>query len=83
MSRFLQKQYAKIQQSSSTVLRELYEETIYYMHQPQSLFLRFTLVTCLGLWFSSLAMDYQKYFGATYRRKKSRLLELKNMNNHA
>jgi len=53
------------------------------MHQPQSIFLRLTLITCLGLWFSNVAMDYQKYFGATYRRKKSRLLELKNMNNHA
>jgi hypothetical protein len=56
MFRF-RKHYAKLQSSSKGVLREFYEETIYFLHQPSSLTLRFVFVMGLMYYLSVLIAD--------------------------
>jgi hypothetical protein len=53
---------------------------VYYLHQPSSL--NFRLVACSALlyWFSVQVLSYQQYYASVYRRKKMRLLELRNAN---
>ena len=71
------KSYAKLQQSSKGVLREFYEEAIYYLHQPSSTMFRFFICSAIVYWFAIQHLAYQRYFAATYKRKKVRLLELR------
>ena len=79
-NRVFRKRYASLQKSSKGVLREFYEEAIYYLHQPSSI--NFRLVFCSGLiyWLSVMILNYQYYYASTYKRKKMRLLELRNQN---
>lgn len=80
--RFFKTSYKKAQSQTSGVLREFYEEAVWFLHQPSSL--HFRLVACMALlyWFSVQVLAYQEYYASVYRRKKMRLLELRNSNCH-
>lgn len=74
------KQYAKLQQSSKGILREFYEEAIYFLHQPGSLNFRFFVLFGSTYLFAGQILNYQMYFSTVYKRKRMRLLELYNNN---
>lgn len=80
MNRLFKMRYAKLQSSSKGVIQEFYDEAIYFLHQPSSI--NFRLFACYGLVYglSVMILNYQNYFGATYKRKKMRLLELRSQN---
>jgi hypothetical protein len=76
MNRLIRKSYQNIQKKSSVVLREFYEETIYFLHQPSSIFFRYAVCTCMMYYLAVVLSNYQRYYSDTYKRKRMRLLEI-------
>jgi hypothetical protein len=74
----VKKNYARLQKSSKSTLREYYEEVVYFLHQPSSINLR--LAFCFGMvhWLSTLVLSYQQYYAQVYKRKRMRIMELQN-----
>lgn len=79
MFRF-RKQYAKLQQSSKGVIREFYEEAVYFLHQPSSINLRLAFTMGLMYYLAVLIADNQKYVATVYKRKRMRLIDINNDN---
>jgi hypothetical protein len=53
---------------------------VYFLHQPSSIYFRFAVVTGMIYGLAVWLLNYQKFYAATYKRKKMRLLELRNEN---
>ena len=79
MFRF-RKQYAKLQQSSKGVIREFYEEAVYFLHQPSSFNLRLVFTMGLMYYLAVLVADNQRYVATVYKRKRMRLIDINNDN---
>lgn len=74
------KNYAKLQQSSKSVMREFYEEFVYFMHQPNSVYFRLTICACVTYVLCAMMLNYQRYYARVYKRKMMRLFEMRNDN---
>ena len=77
-NRLFRKSYSKLQSNTQSTLREFYEEAIYFLHQPNSIYIRFIAISAVIYWFSVTMYNYQMYLGSVYKRKKIRLMELNN-----
>lgn len=61
-------------------MREIYEEIVYFMHQPSSINLRLLIVTGMIYGLGVSLLSYQRYYAEVFKRKRMRLLELQNAN---
>ena len=57
-------------------MREIYEEIVYFMHQPSSINLRLLIVTGMIYGLGVSLLSYQRYYAEVFKRKRMRLLEL-------
>ena len=76
------KKYSLLQKNSKGVMTEAYQELVYFMHQPNSVNLRFFFISCMLFAFCHVLLDYQRYYARTYKRKYLRILEMRSMNMH-
>lgn len=61
-------------------MREVYEEIVYFMHQPSSINLRLLIVTGMIYGFGVVLLGYQRYYAEVFKRKRMRIIELQNAN---
>jgi hypothetical protein len=57
-------------------LREVYEEIVYFMHQPSSINLRLFIITGMIYGLGVALLSYQKYYAEVFKRKRMRMIEL-------
>eukprot|EP00347_Sterkiella_histriomuscorum_P009347 403341562 len=75
-TRELQRTYVNLQKSLYKTFREFYEEGIYYLHQPQSVGIKYLVCVGLGYVCYQLMHDYQVYYTNTFKRKEIRLHQM-------
>ena len=61
-NKLFRKNYVKLQSSTKGTMREIYEEVVYFMHQPSSLNLRFLIVAGMTYAFALVLINHQKYY---------------------
>ena len=79
-NKLFRKNYVKLQSSTKGTMREVYEEVVYFMHQPSSINLRFLIVTGIMYGFVLVLVNHQKYYAEVFKRKRIRNIELQNSN---
>jgi len=57
-------------------MRSYYREVIYYMHQPQSLNVKYFLLACYTYAFIQSALIYQDEFRTVFLRKRQRIKDI-------
>lgn len=75
-NKLFRKNYVKLQSNTKGTIREVYEEVVYFMHQPSSMNLRLFIVTGMMYGFALVLINYQKYYAEIFKRKRIRIIEL-------